>query len=110
MRAFALSLLPIVALGCGGTADTQGLRPRAASEPSALAFAQAAPDRATNKPSSPQDGPPSADALARKIIYTADVDLVVEDFTTIPSQVDELVQRCGGFIANSKVTGETGQS
>lgn len=47
-------------------------------------------------------------ALSRKIIYTATLNLVVEDFTPIPSKVGELAKRFDGYIAGSEISGLAG--
>ena len=52
--------------------------------------------------------PPSTDALQRKIIYTATVNLVVEHFDPIPAQVEALVNRFGAYVARSQITGSPG--
>jgi hypothetical protein len=51
--------------------------------------------------------PPQA-ALSRKIIYTASVDLAVEDFAPVPAQVEALAKRLGGYVSHSKITGSPG--
>jgi hypothetical protein len=50
----------------------------------------------------------NSDALQRKIIYTADVKLVVEEFNSIPSKVEKLVEDFEGYVAGSAVTGSPG--
>jgi len=51
---------------------------------------------------------PSGEILQRKIIYTAEVDLVVEDFDPIPARIDQLVKKFGGYIAESEIRGTKG--
>ena len=65
----------------------------------------------SDAPSDPGAGKPPAgsDALERKIIYTADVELVVEEFNSIPSEVERLVEDFGGYVAGSTVTGSPGR-
>src|SRR5690606_13127649 len=46
----------------------------------------------------------------RKIIYTATVELAVEDFTGTPERVAELVRSYDGYLAGSNLSGETGES
>lgn len=52
----------------------------------------------------------SADAtlVERKIVYKADVDLVVEEFDMVPSRVKTLVEQHGGYIAKSNIRGRPG--
>ena len=52
--------------------------------------------------------PPSAEALQRKIIYTATVNLVVERFDPIPELVQALVGRFDAYVARSQITGLPG--
>jgi hypothetical protein len=52
---------------------------------------------------------PAADSN-RKIIYTADVELVVEDFSGVPERVAELVRKYDGYLAGSNLSGTTGES
>ena len=47
-------------------------------------------------------------ATQRKIIYTATLDLVVEDFSPIPAKVGELANRFDGYIAGSDISGSAG--
>jgi hypothetical protein len=49
------------------------------------------------------DAPADQPAAERKIIYTATITLVVEDFSKTESAVLELVQRFGGYVAASHV-------
>jgi hypothetical protein len=51
--------------------------------------------------------PPS---LNHKIIYTATIDLVVEDFAGVPDKLIALVKQFDGYIADSNLTGATGHS
>ena len=47
-------------------------------------------------------------AARRKIIYTAKLDLVVEDFSPIPTKINELANRFDGYIAGSDISGSAG--
>lgn len=46
----------------------------------------------------------------RKIIYSADVELVVEDFTGLPDEVVALVKKYEGYIADSTLSGTAGSN
>ncbi len=46
----------------------------------------------------------------RKIIYTASVELAVEDFSGTPERVAELARRYDGYLAGSNLSGQTGES
>jgi hypothetical protein len=70
-------LITLVAFGCGGAGYDFGDK---AAAPAARNLAQeSSSGSAGEKPL------PSADALQRKIIYTAEIELVVEKFNSIPS-------------------------
>jgi len=110
----AIVLLSVLALGCGGPAvNYQSRAPAsAAAEGEAPALDMAARSPSVTPAESGAAGtsaPPSAGALERKIIYEADIDLVVEDFTPVPALVDQLVKGYNGFIANSQVSGDAGE-
>ncbi len=55
-----------------------------------------------NRPASPSRG------IARKIIYTADLDLTVENFDGIAERVAEFAGKFDGYIARSKTQGLAG--
>lgn len=54
-------------------------------------------------------GAESSTPIERKIIYTADISTVVEDFDGMPEQVQELVEQHGGYIANSDLQSSSGR-
>lgn len=47
---------------------------------------------------------PPAGALARKIVYTADVELAVDDFGDMPDRIEKLVREFNGYIAHSSIS------
>ncbi len=53
-------------------------------------------------------GVPSVENLQRKIIYTAQIDLIVEDLDPFPEQVAQLAKKFGGYIAKSEIRGTKG--
>jgi hypothetical protein len=112
MRALAWLSLVVLLSGCG-KAGSEAARqaPSVASEAGpALAMAERQPADTVAFATTPgESAPPAAGALERKIIYTATVDLVVEDFTPVPAQIDQLVKGYHGFIANSQVSGSAGE-
>lgn len=55
-----------------------------------------------------RSAPPPGDKIARKIIYSAEVSLVVERFDPVPEQVEQVVKKHGGYIAQSELTGSPG--
>jgi hypothetical protein len=46
--------------------------------------------------------------LNRKIVYTAEIELVVEDFTGVPERLVALVKQCEAYVADSSLAGSTG--
>ena len=66
--------------------------------------AMLASERLSRKPRAATAGP----AVARKIIYDAQVDLVVESVDPIAKKVTSLVQDARGYIAEQNVTGSPG--
>jgi hypothetical protein len=51
---------------------------------------------------------PTEATIERKIVYTADVDLVVEDFEATPDKVETLARQFDAYVASSAVTGSPG--
>lgn len=49
-------------------------------------------------------------ATNRKIIYSASIELVVEDFTGVPDRVVALVKQFEGYVADSRLSGASGKS
>ncbi|MHB8902448.1 MAG: DUF4349 domain-containing protein [Thermoguttaceae bacterium] len=45
----------------------------------------------------------------RRIIYTANVDVVVEVFEGVPGKVAQIAEKFGGYVASSNVYGQPGQ-
>jgi hypothetical protein len=86
----------LASASCG--APKEMAAPKAADAVKQVAGGQAAPGQ-----------PPAADRPApRKIIFTATVDVVVEDFGDAADRVHELTQASGGYVANSEVRGAPG--
>lgn len=106
----ALIIVSLLALGCGQRGAYTGEPPAASAvdEAPALALAKQPATEAVDGAAG-GDVPESADAMARKIIYTAELDLVVEDFNPVPALVEQLVKRYQGFIADSDVSGKSGE-
>jgi hypothetical protein len=113
MRNVVLIVLALV-VGCGVQSARESARTSAESAPAAtttdtpessLGFASRAVGGQADK-----DGGavPSAQRLQRKIIYTADVELVVENFSDLPTRVEELVRQNGGYVASSNLSGSAG--
>ncbi len=99
-RCIWVSCVSLCALGCGG-------RPYGASLERALNAPQAAAPARSSEPGgtggTAETTGKGAATLPRKIIYTAQVTLVVEDFDETESRIDELVKRFGGYLSESNV-------
>lgn len=101
---FAGALLSVVAAmllaGCGQESDSRwtasepaGAPPRAALEQKEAADEAAGEDAAVDPPA----------GVDRKIIYVADVSLVVDDFAETQREIPKLVQRYDGYLAEAVV-------
>ncbi len=88
-----------LALGCGAKQEAA----RDAAEAKGARQAGAAPARAPNAAK-----PPEPEAVVRKIIYTATVDVVVDEFEGCVEQLRRLVKDHNGYIARSDVGGTPG--
>lgn len=44
----------------------------------------------------------------RRIIYTASIELIVEEFEGVPGKVAELAEKFGGYVASSSIQGQPG--
>lgn len=113
------SLLLVIAgavIGCGGAAMKKSGAPApvAEQEKPAVLLSQSPPDdRSQFGASGLTDGRrsakvPNADAIRRKIVYKATVDLVVENFEPVPARVDALVKQFDAYLARSNVNGQPG--
>ncbi|MEX2121153.1 MAG: DUF4349 domain-containing protein [Pirellulales bacterium] len=111
---FVCTLLPA---GCGrsavspsGTAEQSGWDAPAVTR---IEQDDAAGDEAAHamggeaEPKQPAAGP--LKAPARKIIFNAELDLVVEDFSPVAGKVHALVSRFDAFVANSRLGGSQGR-
>jgi hypothetical protein len=58
----------------------------------------------------PASGPEVAAESRRKIVYTASIKLIVEDFSNIGDQVVALVDKFDGYVADSTITGTSGEN
>ena len=92
-------LAAVVVVGCGSKYAREAVSDKQVAQ-SAHTIAKLAPEQKAKSP--------SAEALQRKIIYTATVNLVVEQFDPIPAQVEALAKRFNAYVANSQITGSPG--
>lgn len=115
MRVLLATLL-ITTIGCGAGIDA-GRAPSAKEDLTVLDTSKSI-DTAEDKPfqtfgrapDEPESGEPlpAEGEVTRKIIYTADVELVVEDFSGVPAEVEALANKFDGYVKNSSMTGTTG--
>ena len=110
MRCACLLSIALMAFGCGTASYDFG---EDAAAPAGRNMAREVSDRVDPSGAATDPGVgkplPSSDTLQRKIIYTADVELVVEEFNSIPSKVEKLVEDFEGYVAGSTVTGSPGR-
>ncbi|MBX3415411.1 MAG: DUF4349 domain-containing protein [Pirellulales bacterium] len=110
-----IGFLCLLITGCGTAENAQDFLEMAASAP--LASRGAAPTSAPAlEPAVLAKGVPAEGAATvppgfnRKIIYSADVELVVEDFSGLPDEVVALVKKFNGYIADSTLSGTAGSN
>ena len=103
-----LCLAAVLAVGCGHANYRDMAFAPEAEAPMATAMMDSSESMEMGEEAVAAGTLPEAKALERKIIYTAEVDLVVEDFSPIPSEVDALVKRFDGYVASSQVFGAPG--
>lgn len=104
IKLFAFLGVVLALSGCGS--EHARLAPESTSEPIA-AESNAAGDLAEQKVTGGGAMPSTAD-LARKIIYTAEVSMVVEKLNPAQQKLMELVRKSGGYIAETNVDGASG--
>ncbi len=100
--------------GCGSRPVSEGVALMAASADS-MAFkseSASADHTARNAIRGLSDvgSVPSHINADRKIIYTANIELAVEDFSGVPERVTALARDFGGYLAGSNQNGSTGES
>ena len=96
--------LLVVSNGAGcGRPESVSLESAAASEVPAKAKALASP---ADTAADPLSGQPAA--VDRKIVYTADLNLIVEDLSAMVAEVRSLTDAAGGFIGDVSETGRVG--
>jgi len=108
----AVLICLLTAMGCGAEINSDYAPPSAqdvASAPSARTF------ETTTAPDSSAAALPTSrsatggQATTRRLVYRADVDLVVEHFDPLPEQVETAVREHDGFVSASNVTGSPGR-
>lgn len=112
MRLEFHTLLSLVSLmvGCGGdmapmSEVARSVKSEAAAPAPAAGETELFVDSAGR---ADQDDPAKSAATPRKIIYTANVDLIVVDFGKIEQEIPRLAQQFGGYIAQQDLSGLSG--
>ena len=106
MKHFSLLLATglVAGLGCGENL-TYRQKGSEAPPPAAPVAAQFALQPAAEA----KPAPPPADLLARKIVYTAEMIVIVEDFDRAEEAFKQLIsQQKGSYVAQAEVTGSAG--
>jgi hypothetical protein len=96
-RLLWVCVLAAVAWGCSGAPQDKVVSRDAAQAPMAAPKQAGAPGGGGPKD---QAGGPEK-PVERKLIYTAQIDLVVDDFDTAREEMLALVKESGGYVANS---------
>lgn len=99
-------LIVLVALGC--SAQPYAGREGRIEEAERFTVGMADASASMGEAEAGEKSLPTEATVERKIIYTADIDLVVEDFQRMPEQVEALAKRFDGYVASSTVTGSPG--
>ncbi|HWB13467.1 MAG TPA: DUF4349 domain-containing protein [Pirellulales bacterium] len=92
--------------GCGEA----GFTPRAANSvasPARVAWSPAE-ESSPSAAAAGQLARENEPAVVRKIVYTAEVDLVCDDFPDVVQRLESLVTASGGFVADSRLFGSSG--
>lgn len=107
-RSLVLLIALTSTLGCSEAREMKSVS-RVAG-PGAAATKEAMPADAASGATEPARTAVPASATPRKILYSADLWIVVEDFHRAAGAVVALVQKYGGYIADSDVTGSPGSN
>lgn len=99
-------LVGMLLAGCGGQNSPVSEENVAASAPGNAPAAVEAKGAATDGVGA--GAVPKASGLARKIIYTAEVSMVVEKLNPAQQKLMELVRKHGGYIAETNIGGASG--
>jgi hypothetical protein len=111
-RSVAVCACLVALLGCGAEmrsefAPDMAMTAPSESPPPAVETAAAAGSSEQKPPS--HRSATERDAAKRKIVYRADVDLVVEQFEPLPERIEAAVKQHGGFVSASNITGSPGR-
>lgn len=99
-------LMILLTMGCGSNAMTEGVK-YAKSDEAIYADAE---DHSGGETGEVADEKPAEHAIDRRIIYTAEVGLVVNDFEKLEMELPKLVEETGGFVADVSIDRTSGQN
>lgn len=106
-RTFSVFILAVVLGGCGGS----GAPESSLESESATSVESGTESKAAPAPGSPSVGgalSQKPSVVPRKIIYTADVSLVVDKLNPAQQKLVALVRQSKGYVAETQIGGETG--
>jgi hypothetical protein len=108
---FLLPWFLTVTLGCGSSGKSDA--PEGELHMSDRISAKPKPDKAPEQPVAAKApvapaGKENKDEAPRKIIYTADLEIVVEDFEKASDELTKLIREQNALISSSDVRGESG--
>lgn len=109
--ALAVCACLVAVLGCGAEMRSDRTTDAAMTAPTVFSTeaAASAPASGSSKPELPTKvSATQSPGANRKIVYRAEVDLVVEQFEPLPGQVEAAVKQHGGFISASNISGSPG--
>lgn len=96
----------LLLFGCG--ANPASDESVSQSAPAAAVRSEASTEKVKADGAVAQSAGNEATAMPRKIIYTAEVSLIVENLTKGQQKLRDMVQKYGGYIAGSNIDGVTG--
>lgn len=94
--------------GCSGETPQNARPPAKASDQAATAASSAIDSPAPNAQGKAKSKGPSPDGARRKLIYTATVELAVEDLDAVQSRLESVVKQFDGYLSHSSVSGSPG--
>jgi len=115
MRAISvgLGLCLVFSLGCGGAGEapnyvTSARQAKDKDGPAFLRDPELLRPAQAPAPAKPPQAEVAAQEVARKIIYTANLDLIVDDLDAATRELEKAVEEVKGYVARSEVRGTPG--
>jgi hypothetical protein len=106
---YTVPCLLALCLGCTMSAKPEGEYSGADKSGEAVADKKAPGNPGKDEVAQQKAGAAAEGETPRKIIYTADLKLVVEDFDKAVDELDRLIQEQKGYVAKSDIRGERGR-